>query len=158
MNQLAPRLAVIAVLLTLTAGNWDSYCTCFAGCKRNYCANAGGTQDALLPRGQSLYSRNRKARLDMQTDETLVLYCTDGNRVIWTSGNYRAYTRTSGVVFQKDGNLVIYGSDWQRGQVKFETNTHEMGGAVLLLQNDANLVIYTNYGKVVWATHTNGRC
>ncbi len=86
------------------------------------------------------------------------------------------------VVFQKDGNLVVYNKNdkiiWSAGthdkgadrlsllpngdlviykQVYpvWSSGTHGNPGSVLAVQEDGNLAIYNRYQKPIWATGTN---
>ncbi|MBK8972131.1 MAG: hypothetical protein IPM37_12445 [Hahellaceae bacterium] len=63
-----------------------------------------------LNAGQSLFSRNGRYRLSMQTDGNLVIY--NPNAPIWASGTYRSDANT--LVMQTDGNLVMYGAGGPR--------------------------------------------
>jgi hypothetical protein len=52
---------------------------------------------------------------------------------------------------QGDGNIVIY----KPNGVAWASNTHGMGGAVLKLQADCNLVEYSSSGLPIWSTGTS---
>jgi phage-related protein len=118
-----------------------------------------------LLQGESLVSPNELLapsghyRLQMQNDGNLVLYDrfdvarwatnTDGNG-------------PSTLVHQLDSNVVIYrNSD---NQVTYSTATYVGGGInnpsgrnsyALSLQDDGNLVLYTEAGQAIWASDTN---
>ncbi len=103
-----------------------------------------------LNAGESITTQNR--HLVMQTDGNFVIY-NFGNGSIggakWASGTnsgsgYR-------VVFQGDGNLVIYDAN---GSAKWASGTNPSGSS-LSLQGDGNLVIYSGSGGALWATGTN---
>ena len=89
----------------------------------------------------------------MQTDGNLVVYCTRSWRPIWASNTFG---KVWNAIFQADGNLVIY-SDAFSG-VMWAPNVHNQGGHKLIMQDDANLVIYANGGHPIWATNTWGQC
>lgn len=57
------------------------------------------------------------------------------------------------VVFQKDGNLVIYN---QQREAIWSTSTHNKDVARMILQDDGNLVIYDRTGAPVWSSNTPG--
>ena len=149
MNQLALRLAVLAVLVGVMA-------SCYCGCRGDSCYNGCGTCNAILRTGQTLHSRNRQVRVTMQTDGNLVVYCTWPRRAVWASGtfgNMRNVRR--GATFQKDGNLVIYSGI---GGVLWAANVHNRRGQKMIMQNDANLVMYNNDGNPIWESRTRGQC
>jgi hypothetical protein len=58
------------------------------------------------------------------------------------------------LVFQEDGNLVLYRTD---GVALWSSNTQNKGANRVSFQQDGNLVIYTPDNRVVWATNTHGR-
>ncbi len=58
----------------------------------------------------------------------------------------------SALVFQKDGNVVLYNdyaAVWQSG-------THGKNSAKLIMQGDGNLVLYDTQNSPLWHSHTNG--
>jgi hypothetical protein len=55
------------------------------------------------------------------------------------------------LVFQSDGNLVLYGG----GQAIWSTDTWRYAASRLVVQDDCNLVIYSADGWPVWATNTH---
>jgi hypothetical protein len=59
------------------------------------------------------------------------------------------------LVYQDDGNLVLYRYD--RDRAVWATSTHGTSVGELALQADGNLVLYDRDGHAVWATGTNGR-
>lgn len=65
---------------------------------------------------------------------------------IYTVGSY-------GVVFQGDGNLVVYGPG---SSVVWASYTQGKGGTTCVMQGDGNLVIYNAAGVALWHTHTAG--
>ena len=103
--------------------------------------------------GDRLRSPLGAFHLDMQFDGNLVLY-TVGMVPLWASN-----TMGNGgfAVMQGDGNLVVY--DLANNPV-FATNTQGNQGAVLLCQDDGNLVVYRGGQQpqpstALWATGTN---
>ena len=159
MNQLTQRLAALALLATISV--WSaaeaSTCTiCKAGCQGDMCYNAAGSRDVFLRVGQNLTSPNGRAHLIMQDDGNLVLYCTSTNRAVWATHTRDSHPEKPGAMFKRDGNIIIF--DMKMVVRRYAANSHDKGGAKLVMQDDANLVIYTNYGKPVWASGTKGRC
>ena len=65
---------------------------------------------------------------------------------IYTVGSF-------GVVFQADGNLVVYGPG---NSVVWASYTQGKGGTSCVMQGDGNLVIYNASGAAIWHTHTGG--
>ena len=151
MSGLVLRLAVVATL-TLLVVEMTAEEVCFAaGCQDDTCSNGGGSVDVTLT-GVVITSNNKKLELKMQKDGNLVLYCKIGGSPIWNSYTY--LNRPTVAKFQKDGNLVVSLSE----TTKYSADSHNKGGARLVLQNDANLVIYTNYGLAIWSSKTGGKC
>lgn len=60
------------------------------------------------------------------------------------------------LIFQKDGNLVLYDGAIESKNAKWNTGTWNKGGTKLRMQHDGNLVIYTNNNTSLWASGTNG--
>ncbi|MCF5708963.1 putidacin L1 family lectin-like bacteriocin [Pseudomonas syringae] len=61
---------------------------------------------------------------------------------------------SSTLVFQGDGNLVLYGAN---GAVNWASYTEGKGAAVASMQEDGNFVIYDGAGTPLWHTHTAGQ-
>lgn len=59
------------------------------------------------------------------------------------------------LVYQADGNLVLYRYD--RDRAVWASNTRGTSVGELALQADGNLVLYDRDGRAVWATNTNGQ-
>ena len=155
MNELAIRLAVLSVIVMVGFTDFTDR-TCQSGCDGDRCLNMGGGRRVTLLVGRSLTSNNGRVVAKMQYDGNFVVYCTNTYpwKAVWAT-NTDDDNIVKGIVFQGDGNLVLYGN---RRRVAFAANSHDKGGAKLVMQDDANLVIYTNYGKAVWATNTDGDC
>jgi hypothetical protein len=90
--------------------------------------------------------RTNVIALTMQRDGNLVLRNKRG-KAIWSSGTHRAGVYCE---FQTDGNLVIYAG--QRSPV-WAVGTYGHPGATLVLQADANMVIFDGHNPI-WATGT----
>ncbi len=56
------------------------------------------------------------------------------------------------LLFQTDGNLVLYG---ENNSVIWATYTENKGGVMAAMQTDGNFVIYDGAGKALWYTSTN---
>lgn len=111
----------------------------------------------LMPGGM-LASLNGLVRLEFQQgDGNLVLYQSksvgDQNRTAtWSPVPSIANKQAITAMLQDDGNLVVWGGPeldvlWQSGK------TGPMGQYYLQVQNDGNLVIYTQNRQVLW--HAN---
>ncbi|HEX2317274.1 MAG TPA: CHAP domain-containing protein [Thermomonospora sp.] len=84
-----------------------------------------------------------------------LVFQRDGNLVMYHGKGGRWSSRTAGkggdrVVMQADGNLVMY-----RGRTPvWATNTQDKGPSYVAMQNDGNLVVYRNSGGPTWASNT----
>lgn len=58
------------------------------------------------------------------------------------------------LVFQTDGNLVLYDGYINNWNKKWETNTKANGLSFISMQSDNNLVIYNNNNQPLWASET----
>jgi hypothetical protein len=63
--------------------------------------------------------------------------------------------RTRFFIFQSDGNLVLYNAS--TGAPLWSSGTDGKGGALLAMQGDGNLVLYSAQGSPVWYTGTSGQ-
>jgi hypothetical protein len=98
----------------------------------------------------------------MQTDGNLVLYRISDGFALWSSGT--AGTGTQRACMRSDGNFVTYSGTSRT----FHTATHSHSGAIIALQDDANLVIYesgsssesheSDSSRVLWATNIISSC
>ena len=123
----------------------------FLGCIDDTCYNGAGSVDVPLGQGNVITSKNNILELNMTADGSLVLYCI--NIPIWSSNTNR--DKANFARFQKDGNLVIRHDK----VIIYAADSYDKGGAKLVVQDDANLVIYTNDGlKSIWASATSGQC
>lgn len=119
-------------------------------------------------------SGNPGARLVLQSDGNLVIYSTS-NAALWDAGvthnpdhlSYVNNTLNTGVVFpgqyletanrkykmifQTDGNLVIYSPS----RAIWNSGTFGNLGARLVMQGDGNLVIYSKTGVPLWHTRSS---
>jgi hypothetical protein len=126
------------------------------------------TMDSGYKKGEVLRSRNQNYNLVMQTDGNLVVYRTTDGYAVWNSG-----TNGSGaevVTLQVDGNLVVYQGGpylltycrpsggceglggWNPLVAKWDAGTNgSPAGTFLIMQDDANLVMYRPNGSVAWS-------
>lgn len=103
--------------------------------------------------GDYLTSDNGLYRFILQADGNVVLY-EQGMKVVWAS-----YTDGMGkpdyrIVAQADGNVVQYDGYNTPDRALWKTGTNGLGGQVLILQDDRNLVIYASGNRPVWESHT----
>ena len=123
------------------------------------------------PLGGSWETAAQRSHLQLQDDGNLVivdsypLWTTSGAPLaydqptfVFPPGTYfevsKVYTVGSfGVVFQSDGNLVVYGPG---NSVVWASYTQGKGGTSCVMQGDGNLVIYNASGAAIWHTHTGG--
>ncbi|HEY0906146.1 MAG TPA: hypothetical protein VGE17_03020 [Methylophilus sp.] len=137
--------------------------------------------NTVFERGKKYWSQDNTLFLTFQRDTNLVLYkqvsCKPKKfKAIWN-------THTAGLqakaVFQKDGNLVLYkpggGANYWNSiaeakerdehwsdylppyEIDSQTYTTQFGPAILVIQNDNNLVIYdTGNKRALWDSRTAG--
>lgn len=60
------------------------------------------------------------------------------------------------LIFQKDGNLVLYDGTIESKNAKWNSGTWNKQCTKLRMQHDGNLVIYTENNKPEWTSGTNG--
>ncbi|NAT23967.1 putidacin L1 family lectin-like bacteriocin [Pseudomonas syringae] len=91
------------------------------------------------------------------TQQTTLLAGSDNVNIIppGTSLEPGHFYRAGGysLVFQGDGNLVVYTND---ARVVWNSGTHNMGATQAVMQGDGNFVIYKFDGTAIWHTHTPG--
>jgi len=124
-------------------------------CRGNICTR--GTTGSELQIGYSLKSDNGNYIATMQHDGNFVIYC--GSQAIWstqTDGN----NVFEGLMFQKDGNLVIY--TISNGGIKepiWSSGTYRTEADYLILQDNGNLVLYGHYGeRMLWESQSYDKC
>lgn len=117
---------------------------------------------------QRLRSRNGAYDFVVQGDRNIVLYKFNkpdptrpsDHQPIWASNTWRPSERPDRLILQTDGNLVGY-QGGARNVGFWSTRTVAAGGAtvkrVLVLQDDGDVVLMEEGGKVVWSTGTKGR-
>ena len=104
---------------------------------------------AKLPAGSSLKSPNGRFVLTQQTDGNTCLY--DGSKMFWcnmVNGKGAAY-----LVMQADDNLCAYTAADAYVWCNMVHDYPDMQTAVLRVQDDGNLVVYTGTTPR-WATNT----
>ena len=99
-----------------------------------------------------IFSKNNK--LHSVNREYHLVFQEDGNLVVYDKDKnvYWAsniQNRGARAELQRDGNLVVY--DYSRRSV-FASNSNNKGGNTLRMQDDGNLVIYDRYNKPIWAS------
>lgn len=96
-----------------------------------------------------LMSRDNRYLFALERDGNLVL--SGPNGILWAS-NTAGYNDVQEVILQHNGNLVMYN---KRRQVIWSTQTKDKPRARLSVQNDGNVVLYSD-AVAYWATHTWG--
>ena len=120
---------------------------------------------------------NPGAYLALQNDGNLVIYSSSGsplwasmstvnptlqnrlddklssNQVLFKGQFIQNAARTSKLVLQSDGNLVLYNNN----KAVWASWTVGSNAKYLAMQSDGNLVLYDNNNKAVWASWTNGQ-
>jgi hypothetical protein len=115
--------------------------------------NSPGTQlvhNVLRPGGRlnggmALFSPDYHYRAIMQTDGNFVVYGPNGP--VWASRTGEGY---ASLLVTPGGDAVITGSPYENAL--WHSGTGGNPGAVLVLQNDGNLVVYRSNGTAAWAS------
>lgn len=102
---------------------------------------------AFLDIDDAATSKNGKYQLKM-TAERLVLTRASNGREVWTPpASKRTCTHAT---LQEDGNFVVY----NHADVVFRTDTANMGGEQVKIQDDGNIVLINDKGRVLWASNS----
>ncbi|MEC3979025.1 hypothetical protein [Amycolatopsis sp. H20-H5] len=72
----------------------------------------------------------------------------------WRPGGFSLSSRSAYVVYQNDGNLVIY----TNGRPVWATNTSGYAPGQLVMQDDSNFVLYDINGTPRWSSGTQFAC
>jgi hypothetical protein len=103
------------------------------------------TPGARITGGRALISPNYLFRAVMQRDGNVVVYGPNGAN--WASGTGQQWAT---LVMTSDGDAAVAGSPYENG--RWHSNTAGNPGAVLVMQDDGNLVIYRTNGSAAWAS------
>ncbi|MEY9997491.1 hypothetical protein ABIE67_009610 [Streptomyces sp. V4I8] len=100
--------------------------------------------------GDTLRSPNGIYALTMQADGNLVMY--SGPTAVWATHTWNVpdSLRPVRAAMQDDGNFVLHSAV----SPMWDTHTGGHPGARLCMQDDRNLVIYTDANEALWASHT----
>lgn len=103
--------------------------------------------------GDRLFSQDGRYFATMQPDCNFVVYQNGvgGHAVAISSSRTVAADTSCHASMQRDGHFVIYGSN---GSVRFRSLTAGNPNAVLVMQADGNLVIYSDYSlqSALWSS------
>jgi hypothetical protein len=105
------------------------------------------SEGGRLQAGEKLTSSDGRFVATFQTDGNFVVY--EGSKPLWNTGTHGS--GAAWVILQQDDNLVVYDS-WNRP--KWASNTvgrGTSGGCRLVMQNDANLVLYSG-STALWSS------
>ena len=105
--------------------------------------------DRLLV-GQSLISNSGRYRLTYQGDGNLVLYDLATGTALWWTGTFT--NRPGQAVMQGDGDLVL---DDLEEEPMWGVRQVDNPGAFVVVQDDANVVVYRPDNVVLWASAGN---
>jgi hypothetical protein len=108
-------------------------------------ANHVLTAGSRISGGLALISPNYLYRAIMQRDGNLVVYGPNGPN--WASGTGQQWAT---LVMATNGDAAIAGSRFENG--RWHSNTAGNPGAVLVMQDDGNLVVYRPNGTPAWAS------
>ena len=112
-----------------------------------------------LNSGENITTQTRRLKVHENGTAMVVKYNyltkTEGG-ILWQSGGAEDYDASAALVFQGDGNFVLYGS----GVAKWATGTQDAnkggnGGRSISLQGDGNLAIYNGSGGHLWNAGTH---
>ncbi|MET3035156.1 bulb-type lectin domain-containing protein [Chryseobacterium sp. NRRL B-14859] len=86
-----------------------------------------------------------------------LIFQNDGNLVVYNRRNQPQWdSKTQGkgarAIFQEDGNLVVYNFS---DRPVFSTNTVNKNATSLEMQDDGNLVIYNRRGNALWSSYND---
>jgi hypothetical protein len=148
--------------------------SCVYGCNRLYgecktCCQNGGTPEECVQNGPNSYRVAQHIDTLFLTaggvvvSDTLkakLIFQADGNLVVYDENDrarWASHTvnRGSYTLFQPDGNFVVYAVDHTTQSAVWASNTCCRIGAYLSVQDDGNVVIYNSANFALWATHTN---
>jgi hypothetical protein len=127
-----------------TWSGWDPMGTC-SGYTSVLAANTA------MPAGACIWADNGSTALSMQRDGNLCVYNAKSNwcaNTVNPSGKHWA-------AMQGDGNFCIYPNWPAGGNARWCSGTQGHPGAWLVVQDDGNVVIYTQGRHALWATGTN---
>ncbi|GFF59145.1 hypothetical protein IFM46972_11303, partial [Aspergillus udagawae] len=110
-------------------------------------------QNATMYEGDYLQSENSLYRFILQGDGNVVLYASH-NEVLWQSFTDGMGVPPYRIVAQDDGNVVQYDGYNTPEHALWRTGTDGLGGEVLMLQDNGNLVLYAGGNKAVWESST----
>ena len=93
--------------------------------------------------------------LKLENDGNLVLYSSDGNRQIWTTGVAGGSNGPYIFILHSDGNMVIYDKD---GNPTWSPHTDYLaiGPYYLVLKTNGNVILYGSGDRIIWQTNTAG--
>jgi hypothetical protein len=144
-------LSITPNAVVLVSGVADYHTSFWTSLKRNTILS-----HEVIPRNSSLYSTNSLYRLTMQNDGNFVLYTNQG-KALWASGSggkggaYAGFNSNDGIVRVYNKSRV---SVWQNTTKIFYGTDYAKR---LVVQDDGNVVLYSNLGKPVWNTATAGK-
>jgi len=93
-------------------------------------------------------------------DASTIIDARNGNVELVQGKFYISPNKLYVLVFQGDGNLVVYHYNPSTGKAyspTWSSQTEKRNGKKCILQGDGNFVIYRSDGKAIWNTRTNGK-
>jgi hypothetical protein len=127
-----------------------------AGIGANGTARVGvGTVD-LGALGKAKVNTQLEVEVDIDID-TPGRSVSTGKNASWSQEATLLSNELATLVFQGDGNLVLYDTTGTSWKPIWASNTSGRGGTQLAFQGDGNLVIYTGNGTPIWASNTNNK-
>lgn len=124
----------------------------------------GRSPNEIMAKGTNLISKNGKCKLSFQTDGNLVLRNAT-NTVIWSSnnfqGSYFGLDNQTAIGGQPGGRIGTARAIGSNGMLDQGTLTWQVipnaRASFLMVQDDCNLVAWSDTGTAVWSSGTSGR-
>jgi hypothetical protein len=117
------------------------------------------TQCGTLVGGQGLVSGTTQQALSSCSGQYNLVIQSDGNLVIYNGGNAEWASNTdafgpASFLFGTDGNLGVYMGfgHFANPDRVFQTYTYGLSNPFLAMQDDGNLVVYSEQGAPVWSS------
>lgn len=121
---------------------------------RNNYSNNYSNNESNLRLG---YKFTKNQKIHSPNHQYHLIFQSDGNLVIYDRyksviWDSKTTNRGNRAEFQRDGNLVIYD---RRNRAIFSSDTPDRGGRALKIQDDGNLVIYAGGANPIWASENH---
>ena len=109
--------------------------------------------NGILKIGKSLQSQNGDSRLILTYTGNLEIWCK--KEKLWTTNTNDHYVDS--LIFKDDGKIYLLAKD-NHSRLEIGTSLTKSRPALMLMQNDGNLVIYDECGNRHWESRTGKLC